>query len=140
MARAPAAPAADPHPHSDAIDALRSYVARMPGAVELQCGYATADQCTKFAQNLGGRLHAIANQFLNVNARQLRVNYVHAASPQEAQTVYQSMVRLVGTSNTVARRTDVIVEIIADDHHAIEAVLDVLHPEEVHRRHHGHHW
>jgi hypothetical protein len=127
-----------PRPQSEAVEALRAWVARIAGNVELQFGYVTEEQCAKMGQNFGGKLVALANQILNANAHRLQVNYVHAASPEDASTVYASLVKMVGKSNTVARKAHVVVEIITTDRHAIEPVIEVLRPDEVHRSHH--HW
>jgi len=134
----PLAPTGAPRPQSEAVEALRSWVARIAGSTELQFGYVTAEQCASFGQKFGGNLVALANQILNAGAHRLQVNYVHAASPADASAVYAALVKLIGKSNTVARKAQVVVEIITTDRHAIEPVLDTVRPDEIHRSHH--HW
>jgi hypothetical protein len=103
------------------------------GWVELQFGYAADEVCAKFAQSLGGGLRAVANQHVNASAQKLQVNYVHAVSLEAAQSVFRSMVKLVGKSNTVARKGDVVIEIICQDRKTAATALQLLAPEEVHR-------
>jgi hypothetical protein len=134
----PLPPVAAAAPQSEAIEALRSWIARLPNVVELQFGYTGAEQCAKFSQTFGGRVAALANQILNASAHRLQVNYVQAAAPPDGSAIFAGLVRLSGKSNAIARKAHVVIEVISPDAHAVAAVLDVLRPDEVHKPHH--HW
>jgi hypothetical protein len=121
---------------SQPIEALRSAIVHTAGATEQQYAYASPEQCVQFAQKLGARLLAVSNEVLAHGGRSLRVNYLHGASPADAQAIYRSMVSLVGKSNLVARKGDVVVEVITGDSRDAKAVLAALAPDEHHHTHH----
>jgi hypothetical protein len=136
---APAAPipgiAPGPAPGtSPEIEALRGAVARAHGLYEQQYAYTSQTQCAQLSSKVGGLLHAVSNQLLAQDGRPVRVNYLHAASPNDAQRVYQSMVAQVGKTNLVARKGAVIVEVISGDARDVEAVRHAVQPEETNQK------
>jgi hypothetical protein len=118
---------------SPEIEALRGSVARAHGLFEQQYAYTSATQCAQFANKLGGLLRAVSNEVLAQDGRPIRVNYLHAASPDDARRVYQSMVAQVGKTNLVARKGDVVVEVISGDPRDVDAVTHALQPDETNR-------
>jgi hypothetical protein len=121
-------------PASDAIEALRALVARMKGAVEQQYAYAPLAAVHLVAEKFGARLLTVSNEDLQRDGRALRVNYMHAASPADAQAVYAAIVALVGKTHIVGRKGDVVVEIATGDARDGKAVAEVLRFDEVSRR------
>jgi hypothetical protein len=122
-------------PGSDAIEAIRLRNLP-PGWTETQFAHATPDQVQQFAQSLRGALRGVGNQYVSARIVTLQINYVQAASLEIARTVFGSMVQLVGKVHSVARKGDVVVEIICHhdtDQHQAPWVLELLRPDEVHR-------
>ena len=130
---------AEAHPSSPLVEAVRLQGGRMPaGWIELAFGYVPGDLCQKFSASFGAPLAALANQHINAAAHKLQVNYVHAASTQGAGVVFASMVKMVGRSNGVGRKGDVVMEVICQDAKTGGAALKALAPDEAHRP--GRHW
>ncbi len=119
---------------SPEIEAIRGAVARAHGLYEQQYAYVSQTQCAQFSSKVGGLLHAVSNQLLAQDGRPVRVNYLHAASPNDALRAYQSMVAQAGKTNLIARKGAVIVEVISGDSRDVEAVKHAVQPEETNQK------
>jgi hypothetical protein len=131
---APSGPAPGTSP---VIEPMRAAVCRAHGLYEQQYAYVSPAQRGQFAQKLGGMLLAVSNQVLAQDGRPIQVNYLHGASPDDTRRVYQSLVAQVGQANLVARKGDVVVEIITNDARDREAVSHAIQPEETNQKKKG---
>ncbi|MGD9581301.1 MAG: hypothetical protein AB7V50_08000, partial [Vampirovibrionia bacterium] len=85
-----------------------------------------------FEVKFNSKLDALKNDVFVSPANRVQINYIEADSSANAEKVYKEMVGLVGKSNVVALKGNVIVEVITNNTDSKKRIVKLLSPNKVH--------
>lgn len=86
-----------------------------------------------FGGRFGLSIKEIINQTFAVNSIVIQVNYSLPAVKEEAGQLYQRLNTMVGGSNDVLLKKDVVIEIISQDSHLRSQVAELLLAGDIHK-------
>lgn len=115
------------------IDAMSVKAAQLGAGYQQANSFYVDEQALKtFKIKFNADLVALKNDIFNSNDNRVQINYIEADSTVDAEKVYKQMVDLVGNSNVVAIKDDVVIEIITKSNDMKKKIVNLLKPAKVH--------
>ena len=115
------------------IDSMSIKPAQLGAGYQQANSFYVDEQALKtFKIKFNANLVALKNDIFNSNDNRVQINYIEADSTVDAEKVYKQMIDLVGSSNVVAIKGDVVIEIITKSNDTKKHIIKLLKPTNVH--------